>query len=281
MIDRIRYFILGTPLPSGVMNERGLNKIRALASFSPDALSSIAYANQEIFLALVAAGAAGLSLSFPIAVAITFLLSIVAFSYAQTIRGYPKGGGSYVVARENLGTLSSLIAAGALLLDYVLTAAVSLTAGVEAITSAFPALWAFRVPIALVLLVLITLINLRGLSETGSFMAVPVYLFVITFLGMLVYGLFTQVLGHPPAPLPRVAPAPTSPLTTFLVLHAFAAGCTALTGIEAISDSVPAFRQPQDRNARQNSLADGGFDGLDVRRVDRHDSIFGRDRRSA
>src|SRR5512145_717947 len=168
MINQLKYLIIGSPLPSEMMVEKRLNKVRALAAFSPDALSSVAYANQEIFLGLVIAGAAGLSFQFPIALGITLLLGIVALSYAQTIRGYPSGGGSYVVARENLGTYPGLVAGGALLLDYILTAAVSLTAGVAAIASAFPVLWPYRVWVALGLLVLITLLNLRGLRESGT-----------------------------------------------------------------------------------------------------------------
>jgi amino acid transporter len=232
------------------MAEKRLNKVRALAAFSPDALSSIAYANQEIYLGLVAAGAAGLSLSFPIGLAIVGLLVIVALSYAQTIRGYPSGGGSYVVARENLGTLPGLVAAAALMIDYVLTAAVSLTAGVEAIASAFPALWPYRVVIALAILVLITLANLRGLRETGTLMSVPVYLFLITYLPMLAYGAFRLAQGGP-VPLAATAPSPLQALTLILVLHAFSAGCTALTGIESISNGVPAFKPPQAANAQK------------------------------
>src|SRR3990172_9139884 len=167
MLNKLKYKVVGSPLPSELLAEKRLNKVRALAAFSPDALSSVAYANQEIFLGLVLAGSAGLSLQFPIALAITLLLVIVALSYAQTIYGYPSGGGSYVVARENLGTYPGLVAGGALLLDYILTAAVSLTAGVAAIASAFPELWPYRVWLALGLLIVIALLNLRGLRETG------------------------------------------------------------------------------------------------------------------
>lgn len=167
-MSRLRHLIIGSPLPTQQFIHERLNKIRALATFSPDALSSIAYANQEIFLGLVVAGSAGLSLTWPIGVAIVILLTIVALSYYQTIEGYPSGGGSYVVAGENLGTLPGLVAGSALLIDYILTAAVSLTAGVEAIASAFPVLWTHRMGLALGLLVLITILNLRGLRETGS-----------------------------------------------------------------------------------------------------------------
>jgi len=248
MLSKLKSALIGTPLPTYLLAEKRLNKIRALAAFSPDALSSIAYANQEIYLGLVVAGAAGLVLAWPIGLAITLLLVIVASSYFQTIQGYPSGGGSYVVARENLGTLSGLVAAAALLIDYLLTAAVSLTAGVEAIASAFPALYNYRIEIALFLLVVITIANLRGLRETGTLMAIPVYLFLFTYIPMLAYGLITlSTQGR--VPIETVAPPATQPLTLFLILHTFATGCTALTGIEAISNGVPAFKSPESRNA--------------------------------
>ena len=254
MFNKIKYLLIGTPLPSQMMFEKRLNKIRALAAFSPDALSSLAYANQEIFLGLVIAGSAGLSLQFPIALAITILLCIVALSYAQTIRGYPSGGGSYIVARENLGVYPGLVAGGALLLDYILTAAVSLTAGVAAISSAFPELWPYRVWIALAILVVIGLLNLRGLRESGTFMAVPVYLFLFSFIGMLLYGLFQVLNGAAPAPVAEAVPAALEPLSVILILHAFSAGCTALTGIEAISNGVTAFKPPEWVNARKTLI---------------------------
>ncbi len=255
MLNKIKYFFVGVPLPSQMMSEKRLNKVRALAAFSPDALSSLAYANQEIFLGLVIAGSAGLSLQFPIAVAITVLLCIVALSYAQTIRGYPSGGGSYIVARENLGTLPGLVAGGALLLDYILTAAVSLTAGVAAISSAFPSLWPYRVWIALGILLLIGLLNLRGLRESGSFMSIPVYLFLFSFIGMLIYGIYLAITGVKlPATETVSIPQTLEPLSLFLILHAFSAGCTALTGIEAISNGVTAFKPPEWINARKTLI---------------------------
>jgi amino acid transporter len=245
--------LVGAPLPTQQLEQERLNNVRALAAFSPDALSSIAYANQEIYLGLVVAGSVGLSLSLPIGLAITGLLVIVAVSYLQTIQSYPSGGGSYVVARENLGTLPGLIAAAALLVDYLLTAAVSLTAGVAAIASAAPELWPYRVPLALGLLLAITLANLRGLRESGTLMAVPVYLFLFTYLPMLAYGLIRTLTGSlEPAAIP--VPPATAPLTALIVLHSFSAGCTALTGIEAISNGVPSFRSPAIANARRVML---------------------------
>jgi len=248
MITQLKEFLIGPPLPTRQLHEKRLNKVRALAAFSPDALSSIAYANQEIYLGLVVAGSAGLGLAWPIGLAIAGLLVIVALSYFQTLHAYPSGGGSYVVARDNLGTRIGLVAASALLIDYLLTAAVSLTAGVEAIASAFPSLWPYRVLISLFLLILITLANLRGLRETGTLMSIPVYLFLFTYLPMLAYGLFVLVRGGSTS-LVETAPQSTVPITTFLILHTFATGCTALTGIEAISNGVPAFASPESTNA--------------------------------
>lgn len=248
MLSRLKTVLIGTPLPTHQLGEKRLNKIRALASFSPGALSSIAYANQEIYLGLVVAGSAGLGLAWPIGLAITLLLVIVALSYYQTIQGYPSGGGSYVVARENLGTQPGLLAAAALLIDYLLTAAVSLTAGVEAIASAFPILYGIRVEIALAFLLIITIANLRGLRETGTLMAIPVFLFLLAYLPMLIFGMIRLITGGS-VPLATAAPAATQPITLFLVLHTFSTGCTALTGIEAISNGVPAFMPPESKNA--------------------------------
>jgi amino acid transporter len=248
MLSGIKHILIGSPLPTQELSERRLNKVRALAAFSPDALSSIAYANQEIYLGLVVAGSAGLALAFPVGLAITFLLGLLALSYFQTIHGYPSGGGSYVVAKDNLGTVPGLLAAAALMMDYLLTAAVSLTAGVEAIASAFPTLWDHRVVASLVLLVVISLLNLRGLRETGTAMAVPVYLFLFAYIPMLAYGA-VKLLTEGGTELATVAPAAIEPLTAVLVLRTFSAGCTALTGIEAISNGVPAFRPPESRNA--------------------------------
>jgi amino acid transporter len=248
MLSRIKDLFIGPALPTQDIGHKQLNKLRALAAFSPDALASIAYANQEIYLGLIVAGSIGLAYALPIGLAITGVLVMVAFSYFQTIQGYPSGGGSYIVARANLGVLPGLVAAAALMIDYVLNAAVSLTAGVAALTSAFPSLWPNRVLIALGILLVITLVNLRGLQESGTFMAVPVYLFLAAFLSMLAYGL-VRLFFEGPTSLAVSAPPAVQPLTMVLVLHAFSTGCTALTGIEAISNGVPSFKSPQSRNA--------------------------------
>ena len=259
MLNKLKYFFVGSPLPSEMIEGKRLNKVRALAAFSPDALSSVAYANQEIFLGLAVAGASGLSFQFPIAVAITVLLLIVALSYSQTIKAYPNGGGSYIVARENLGTYPGLVAGAALSLDYVLTAAVSLTAGVAAIASAFPALWPYKVWIALGLLIIITLLNMRGLRESGTALGFPVYLFLIAFICMILFGIYQAILQGSPTPLASTAPSPVDSLGILLIMHAFSAGCTALTGIEAISNGVPAFKSPEWVNARKTLIIMAGI----------------------
>jgi len=256
MLHRLRVLLLGSPLPTQQEQLERLDKFRALAVFSPDALSSIAYANQEIFLGLVVAGSAALTLSFPISLAIVGLLVILTLSYYQTIQGYPSGGGSYIVARENLGTFFGLLGGAALLLDYLLTAAVSLSAAVAAISSVFPALWEYRVFLALSLLALITLVNLRGVQETGTFLSVPVYGFLVSYFAMLVFG-FIQVARGELAAVEYVHIPASEPLTLFLILHAFSTGCTALTGIEAISNGVPAFRPPESRNASKTLVVMG------------------------
>ncbi len=248
-----RDLLIGPPLPTQSSAHEKLNKIRALAAFSPDALSSIAYANQEIYLGLVVAGAAGLNMALPIGLVIVTLLTIVSLSYFQTLHGYPSGGGSYIVARENLGTLPGLVAASALLIDYILNVAVSVTAGVAAIASAFPALWTHKVIIALFLLVLITFANLRGLRESGTVMSIPVYFFIGTYLLMILVGLVRLAIEGPSEFV--YAPAALEPLTVILVLHAFSTGCTALTGIESISNGVQAFQPPEAKNAGKTLIA--------------------------
>ena len=261
MLSKFKDILIGPALPTRILGHKQLNKVRALAAFSPDALASIAYANQEIYLGLVVAGSLGLSYAWPIGLGITSLLVIVALSYFQTIHGYPSGGGSYIVARTNLGTLPGLLAAAALLVDYLLNAAVSLTAGVAALASAFPWLWPYRVTIALVLLLVITLVNLRGLQEAGTFMAIPVYLFLGSYFSMLVYGI-VRLATEGPTPLAAVAPPAIQPLTLFLILHTFSTGSTALTGVEAISNGVPAFKPPQAKNAGQTLMVMAVLMGL-------------------
>lgn len=249
MLRHFWHRIIGPPLPSDNLTETRIDNFRALAALSPDALASVAYANQEIFLGLVVAGAAGLSFSTPIALAIVGLLFVLTVSYIQTIGAYPNGGGSYIVARSNLGQVPGLVAAGALIVDYVLNAAVSVTAGVAAIASAFPALWPYRVPLALALLALVTVANLRGMKEAGTAMLLPVYLFIGAYLLMIGVGLVVGINAGGPTPI-VVENGVGAVVTLALVLRTFAAGCTALTGVEAISNAVPIFREPEARNAQ-------------------------------
>ena len=253
-MSTLRDLIIGPPLPTQRLGEERLSNVRALAALSPDALASVAYANQEIFLGLVVAGAAGLAYSWPIAVAIALLLGIVALSYTQVISAYPSGGGSYTVARENLGTNAGLVAAAGLTGDYLLNVAVSMTAGVAAVASAFPALWPYRVGLALALLLVITLANLRGLREAGAFTAGPVYLFIGAYLVMIAVGL-VKAASQGPGSLAATAPPPIEAMTPYLVLHTFAAGCTALTGVESISNGVPIFKPPATKHANQTMVA--------------------------
>jgi amino acid transporter len=260
-LKRLKDIIIGKPLPTKEYGEQQLNKVRALAALSPDALSSIAYANQEIYLGLIAAGAIGLSMSFTLGLVITAILAMLALSYYQTIHGYPSGGGSYIVARENLGERVGLIAAAALLIDYLLVAAVSLTAGVEAIASAFPALWPHRVAISLLILAILVIINLRGTREAGTTMSIPVYLFLFTYIPMLAFGVFRAIIEGP-GNLVATAPAAIQPLTIILLLHAFSSGCTALTGVEAISNAVPAFEKPKSENAGKTLLVMSALVGV-------------------
>ena len=248
MPSSLKRFILGTPLATAQARHERLAKIPALAIFASDNLSSVAYATEEILLVLVLAGSGALSVSPPIGLAIGVLTVIVASSYWQTIHAYPSGGGAYVVAKENLGTYPGLVAGGALLVDYVLTVSVSAAAGVAAITSAFPGLYPHRVAICVGVVLLIMMANLRGIRETGRIFAVPTYWFILC-LATLLGGGFLQLLvrGAPP---PLAVPIPAQEqFSTFLVLRAFASGCAALTGIEAVANGVQAFKPPEARNA--------------------------------
>lgn len=251
MFTSFRKILLGDPLPTASEVHQRLNKLKALAVFSSDALSSVAYATEEFLLVLVLAGKGYLHLSIPIAVAIAALAIIVASSYCQTVHGYPSGGGAYVVAEENLGKWLGLVAAVALLIGYVLTVSVSAAAGVEAVTSAIPTLFPYRVELCLGAIALIMWANLRGIKESGAIFAIPTYGFILILLALIAVGTFRVAMGSltsapsEAAPLPGVA----QPVMLFLLLRAFASGCAALTGIEAISNGVPAFKKPEARNA--------------------------------
>ena len=251
-ISTVKKLFVGRPLASAQARHERLSKRSALAVFASDALSSVAYATEEILLVLLAAGVGALVFSIPVGLAIAILIVIVVSSYRQTILAYPQGGGAYVVSKDNLGTVAGLIAGAALLIDYVLTVAVSVAAGVAALTSAFPALYRVRVALGVLCIVAIMTANLRGIRESGSLFAAPTYLFVASFLAMLAYGFGRWLLDWetPPPPAPEIVASGAEGLTLFLVLRAFSSGCTALTGVEAVSDGVPAFRNPESRNAR-------------------------------
>jgi amino acid transporter len=258
MIAELKRLFVGQPLATSQLAHERLSKRIALAVFSSDALSSSAYATEAILLALAVAGPLALGYATPIAVGIGLLLITVAFSYRQTIMAYPQGGGTYIVSRENLGRAPSLIAASALLIDYILTVAVSMSASVAAITSAVHTLEPYRIELAIGLISLVTLANLRGVKESGRVFAVPTYLFVCSMFLLIAVGLFRVVTGQAAtAPSPEVLPFPEQmhTLSLFLFLRAFAAGCTALTGIEAIADGVPAFKKPESRNASLTLVA--------------------------
>jgi amino acid transporter len=252
MIPELKRLFVGQPLATEQLAHERLSKRIALAVFSSDALSSSAYATEAILLALAVAGPLALGYAAPISIGIAILLITVAFSYRQTIIAYPQGGGTYIVSRENLGTIPSLVAAASLLIDYILTVAVSMSAAVAAITSAVHALEPYRVELAMGLIGLVTLANLRGIKESGQMFAIPTYLFITSMFALIGVGLFriiTNQVIQAPAPEHLPFPSELHALAPFLLLRAFAAGCTALTGIEAIADGVPAFKKPEAKNA--------------------------------
>jgi len=251
-LGQVKRLIVGAPIPSHDAHHERLSRVTGLAILSSDALSSVAYATEEILRVLLVGGVAALSLVTPIGIVIAITLAIVAFSYRQTIHAYPSGGGAYIVAKENLGTLPSLIAASSLLIDYVLTVAVSVAAGVAAVTSALPSLVPHRVEVALGFVTLLMLGNLRGVRESGRIFAVPTYFFIVSVIGMLAVGAWRYFFGGiTPVPATELSTgvSGTGVLTTFALLTAFSNGCTAMTGVEAVSNGVPAFKPPESRNA--------------------------------
>lgn len=265
VVQKVKRIFLGRPLFSQEEPFQRLNKVKALAIFGSDAISSSAYATEASLMVLVAAGNGALHISLYTAVAIAVLLSMVAFSYRQTVYAYPQGGGSYNVSKRNLGTLPGLVAAAALLIDYVMTVAVSIAAGSQAVISAamtsgyhdqmnsilssFPPAFNLGVVLSVVFIGLITLGNLRGVRESGTIFAIPTYLFIFGFISLLGVGLFKSVSGtlHPVVTPPQLAIA--QPISLWLVLRAFSAGAVAMSGTEAISNGVPVFKKPESKNA--------------------------------
>jgi amino acid transporter len=248
----LSHWLIGRPLDTADAPHQTIGKAVGLAVFASDALSSTAYATQEILGVLAVAGSMGALYVFPISVAIVVLLAIVTISYQQTIHAYPGGGGAYIVARDNLGEGPAQTAAAALLTDYILTVAVSVSSGVAQIVSAYPALYDFRVEIAVSAVMLIMLINLRGVRESGAAFSVPTYFFLVMMFITVGYGIFrslTGTLGTVVDPPEQTITHTVTAITAFLILHAFANGTTALTGVEAISNGITAFKEPRSRNA--------------------------------
>jgi amino acid transporter len=237
-------------MPLAQARHERLGKSLALAVFASDPLSSVAYATEEILLVLILAGSAALSYSLPIALGIATLLAVVVISYRQTVAAYPQGGGAYLVAKDNLGVLPALVAAAALLVDYVLTVSVSVVAGIAALTSAAPALHRYRVVLSILAVTGIALGNLRGVRESGRLFAAPTYFFVVSILVMVGYGLVGAVFNWLPEAPYQPHPPGLEGLSLFLLLRSYAAGCTALTGVEAVSNGVQALKSPEGRNAQ-------------------------------
>ena len=249
----LSHYLIGRPLATADAPHQTIGKAIGLAVFASDALSSTAYATQEILVILAAAGTMAFGYVFPISIAIVILLAIVSLSYEQTIHAYPDGGGAYTVSRDNLGRLPSLTAAAALLMDYVLTVSVSIASGVAQIVSAYPDLLKYRVIIAVTCVIFVMLINLRGVKESGAAFAIPTYFFIVLMCITIGIGVFRYFFGN----LGVVANPPTlehlsqtiAVVTPFLLLHAFSSGTAALTGVEAISNGITAFKEPRSRNA--------------------------------
>ncbi len=247
-----RSWLIGRPLATADAPHQTIGKLVGLAVFASDALSSTAYATQEILVILALAGTMAFGYAFPISIAIVALLAIVTLSYEQTIHAYPGGGGAYIVARDNLGELPAQTAGAALLTDYILTVAVSVSSGVAQIVSAFPALFPYRVLLAVGLVLFVMVVNLRGVKESGAAFAIPSYFFLVMIfltVGVGVFRYLTGSLGSVVNPPAIEAAGATQAVTLFLLLRAFAGGTTALTGVEAISNGITAFKEPRSRNA--------------------------------
>lgn len=259
MVSTIKRFLIGRPLKSTELGEQKLNKTKALAILSSDALSSVAYGPEQILIALSTVGALAFWYSIPIAIGVLVLLTALILSYRQIIFAYPHGGGAYVVSKENLGVNPGLIVGGSLLVDYILTVAVSVSAGTDAITSAFPSLHAHNVIIAIIFVLFITILNLRGVTESASILAYPVYLFVLALFILIGVGIYNIVTGEVSPNLHTPIGTPVAGISLFLLLKAFASGSSALTGVEAISNAIPNFKDPAPKNAAKTLLAMGSL----------------------
>ncbi|MGH9900729.1 MAG: APC family permease, partial [Pyrinomonadaceae bacterium] len=267
MWKTLKRTLVGDPISSEQAHHERLNKKTALAVFSSDALSSVAYSTEAILLVLLAAGSIAIGYLVPIVIGITILLAILTLSYRQTIHAYPSGGGAYIVAKDNLGTQPGLVAGASLLIDYILTVAVSVSAGVAAITSAAQGtrldfLHGHRVALCTLIVAFIAVVNLRGVRESGAIFAGPTYLFILSMLALIAVGFFRYYATGQTMPVPAAEHvhydqsvgtvahgALTGGALLWLLMRAFAAGCTALTGVEAISNGIPAFKKPESKNA--------------------------------
>jgi amino acid transporter len=249
-ITTLKRFLVGSPLRTEMMQHERIANWKGLAVLASDALSSVAYATEEILIPLSLFAMGAVVWALPIALAIGLLLVVVTISYRQTIDAYPNGGGAYTVAKENLGTNAGLIAAASLLIDYVLTVAVSVAAGVENVSSAFPLLEPHRVAMGVGIIIVIAIFNLRGIKESSSIFALPTYLFVGSFLIMIGAGAWQLMTGQAATPPVAVMSETLPAIPIFLLLRAFSSGCAALTGIEAISNGIPIFREPAQKNAK-------------------------------
>ncbi len=255
----VKRLLLGAPMPLAQARHERLNKAVALAVFASDPLSSVAYATEEILLVLTLGGAAALSYSLPVALGIAALLAIVVVSYRQTVAAYPQGGGAYLVAKDNLGQYPALIAAAALLVDYVLTVSVSVVAGIAALTSAISWLYPYRIVLSVLAVIGIALGNLRGVRESGRLFAAPTYFFVVSILTTVAYGFIGAIFNWLPEAPYQPHPPGLEGLGLFLLLRSYAAGCTALTGVEAVSNGVQALKAPEGRNAQAVMTALGAI----------------------
>jgi amino acid transporter len=263
-VQAVKGVLLGSPMAMAQTAHERLSKLKALAILGSDPLSSSAYATEEALLILAIAGVAGLEYLIPIGITVALLLILVTISYRQTIKAYPNGGGAYSVSHDNLGQTPGLIAAGALMVDYTLLVSVSVAAGVAAITSAIPDLIDYRIFICVGIIVVFTLGNLRGLRESGTLFAAPTYFFILMMSGTIIYGVIRVLTGDAPGSLTEAAPPDhperleelaTSGVSLWLILRAFSAGASALTGVEAMANGVPSFKPPEATNARQTMLS--------------------------
>ncbi|GHI00074.1 APC family permease [Neobacillus kokaensis] len=259
MFSSIKRLLIGRPLKSHELGEQKLNKTKALAILSSDALSSVAYGPEQILIVLITVSSAAFWYSIPIAVGILILLTALILSYRQIIYAYPHGGGAYVVSKSNLGENAGLVAGGSLLVDYILTVAVSVSSGTDAITSAFPALHGYNVEIAITFVIFITILNLRGVTESASVLSYPVYLFVLALFILIAVGIYKIATGGVSPQLHTPIGTPVTGISLFILLRAFASGSSALTGVEAISNAIPNFKDPAPKNAAKTLMAMGGL----------------------